>query len=51
MYSQEMLERYIPKRTVRLSNALQLKVPCFKNKTLGVKTFGYAVASLWNSIP
>ena len=28
-----------------------LKVPRFKNKTLGVRTFAYAAASLWNSLP
>ena len=33
------------------SNALLLKVPRFKNKTLGARTFGYAAASLWNFLP
>ena len=27
-----------------------LKVPPFKNKTLGARTFAYAAASLWNSL-
>ena len=41
----------MPNRTLRSSNALLLKVPRFKNKTLGAKTFAYAAASLWNSLP
>ena len=33
------------------SNALLLKVPRFKKKILGARTFGYAAASLWNILP
>ena len=46
-----MVERYMPNRTLRSSNVLLLKVPRFKNKTLGARTFAYATASLWNSLP
>ena len=38
-------------RTLRSSNVLLLKVPRFKNKTLGARTFAYAAATLWNSLP
>ena len=51
MYLQEMVERYMPKRTLRSSNALLLKVPRCRNKTLGARTFAYAAASLWSSLP
>ena len=51
VYLQEMVERYMPKRTPRSSNALLLKVPRFKNKKLGARTFAYAAASPWNSLP
>ena len=51
VYLRDMAERYMPNRTLRSSNALLLKVPRFKNKTLGARTFGYAAASLWNSLP
>ena len=46
-----MVERYMPNRTLRSSNVLLLKVPRFKNKTLGARTFAYTTASLWNSLP
>ena len=49
MSLQELMERYMPKRTLRLSDAL-LKVPRFKKKTLGARTFAYAAASLWDSL-
>ena len=51
VYLQEMVERYMPKRTLRSSDALLLKVPRFKIKTLSARTFAYAAASLWNSLP
>ena len=51
VYLRGMVERYMPNRTLRSSNALLLKVPRFKNKTLGARTFAYAAASLWNSLP
>ena len=51
MYLRDMVERYVPYRTLRSINALLLKVPRFKNKTLGARTFAYAAASLWNSLP
>ena len=41
----------MPNRTLRSSNSLLLKVPRFKNKTLGARTFAYAAAWLWNSLP
>ena len=41
----------MPKRSLRSSNALLLKVPRFKNKTSGARTFAYAAASLWNILP
>ena len=50
IYLQDMLKRYIPKRTLRSIDALQLKVPRFKNETLGTRTFAYAAGSLWNSL-
>ena len=50
VYLQEMVERYMPNRTLRSSNALLLKVPSFKNKTLGARTFANATGSLWNSL-
>ena len=51
MYLQDMVERYMSDRTLRSSNALLSKVPLFKNKTLGARTFAYAAASIWNSLP
>ena len=51
VYLQDMVERYMPNKTLRSSNAQLLKVPRFKNKTLGARTFAYAAASLWNSLP
>ena len=51
MYLRDMVERYMPKRTLRSIDALLLKVPRFKNKTLGTRTFAYAAASLWNCLP
>ena len=51
VYLRDMVERYMPNRTLRSSNALLLKVPRLKNKTLGARTFVYAAASLWNSLP
>ena len=51
VYLRDMVERYMPERTLRSSNALLLKVPRFKNKTLGARTFAYAAASIWNSLP
>ena len=41
----------MPYRTLRSSNALLLKVPHFKNSTLGARAFAYAAASLGNSLP
>ena len=46
VYLQEMVARQMLKRTLRLSNGLLLKVPRFKNKQLGARTFAYATASL-----
>ena len=51
VYLTDMVERYMPDRTLRLSNALLFKVPCFKNKTLGARTFAFAAATIWNSLP
>ena len=51
VYLHDMVERYMPNRTLRSSNALLLKFPCFKNKTLGARTFAYASATIWNSLP
>ena len=51
VYLRDMVERYMPPRALRSSNSLLLKVPRFKNKTLGARTFAYAAASLWNSLP
>ncbi len=41
----------MPSRPLRSSSALLLKVPRFMNKALGARTFAYAAASLWNSLP
>ncbi len=41
----------MPNRTLRSYNTLLLKVSRFKNKTFGARTFGYAAASLWKSLP
>ena len=46
-----MVERYMPGRNLRSSSALLLKVPRLKNKTLGARTFAYAAASIWSSLP
>ena len=46
-----MVERYMPPRALKSSNALLLKVPRFKNKILGARIVAYAAASLWNSLP
>ena len=46
-----MVEKYIPKRTLRSSNVLLLKVPRLKEKTLGTRPFAYAAACPWNSLP
>ncbi len=51
VYLRDMVERYMPSRPLRSSSALLLKVPRFKNKALGARTFAYAAASLWNSLP
>ena len=51
VYLRDMVVKYVPQRTLRSSDALLLKVPRFKNKTLGARTFAYAAASLWNSLP
>ena len=51
VYLREMVERYMPDGTLRSGNALLLKVPRFKNKTLDARTFAYAAASIWNSLP
>ena len=40
----------MPKRTLRSSDALLIKVPRSKNKALGNRTFAYAAVSLWNSL-
>ncbi len=41
----------MPNRPLRSSSALLLRVPRFKNKTLGARTFAYAAVSLWSSLP
>ena len=51
VYLRDMVVKYVPQRSLRYSDALLLKVPRFKNKTLGARTFAYAAASLWNSLP
>ena len=38
VYLRDMVERYMPNRALRSSNALLLKVPRFRNKTLGART-------------
>ena len=50
MYLRYMVERLIPRTTLRLSNVLLLKVPGFKNKTLSARTFGHAADDLWNRL-
>ena len=51
VYLRDMVERCMPSRPLRSSGALLLKAPRFKNKTLGARTFAYAAASIWNSLP
>ena len=48
---QDMVERNMHKRTLRLSDMPLLKILCFKNMKLVARMIAYAVASLWKSFP
>ena len=50
-YLPDLLSHFSPARTLRSSDKLLLTVPHYNLKSYGARTFSYAAASLWNSLP
>ena len=50
-YLQEMIKWHVPRRTLRSSSALLLKVSRCRYKTLGTRYFRYPGPTLWNDLP
>ena len=50
-YLQDLITAYIPSRPLRSQDQLLLSVPTYKLKSFGAKSFQYAAATLWNSLP
>jgi len=50
-YLSELLQLYVPSRTLRSSNQHQLAVSSWKTKSFGCRTFTFCAASYWNSLP
>ncbi len=51
LYLQDMIQQYVPSRTLRSSNELLLRVPRIKCTTLGARSFRYTGPVLWNELP
>ena len=50
-YLSELLQLYVPSRTLRSSNQHQLTVPSWKSKSFGCRTFTFCAASHSNLLP
>ena len=50
-YLADLLEDYVPTRSLRSSDTPTLKVPNFKLKTVGDRSFSSVGPRLWNSLP
>ena len=50
-YLSNLIEKYVPNRTLRSSKSNLLKVPKTRTKTLGSRAFTSAAPAVWNSLP
>ena len=50
-YLKELLVQYVPFRNLRSSHRYLLQCPKFSTKYYGKRTFLFAAASLWNTLP
>ena len=50
-YLKELLVQYVPSRNLRSSHRYLLQCPKFSTKYYGERTFLFAAASLWNTLP
>lgn len=50
-YLRELIEPYVPSRSLRSSNLNFLSKPVFKLKSYGKRSFSCAAPELWNSLP
>ena len=50
-YITDLLDRYVPMRSLRSSNQLLLKVPSTNTVSFGDRAFSVAAPKLWNSVP
>ena len=50
-YITDLLDRYVPTRSLRSSDQLLLKVPSTNNVSFGDRAFSVSAPKLWNSVP
>jgi hypothetical protein len=50
-YLSELLNLYLPSRSLRSANNLDLVIPVTRLKSYGDRSFSYAAPTLWNSLP
>ncbi len=50
-YLSDLLQIYIPKRTLRSSSSVSLVVPSVRLATMGSRAFSCAAPNIWNSLP
>ena len=50
-YLSSLLHIYTPSRSLRSSSEKLLRVPKFRTKTFGQRSFQYQAPSIWNSLP
>lgn len=51
-YLSDLLQLYVPSRNLRSScDSRLLRIPSFKRKTSGFRSFAYQASVLWNSLP
>ena len=50
-YISDMLERYVPPRVLRSKDLILLKVPPYKLKGYGLRSFSVSAPRLWNALP
>lgn len=50
-YLSDLLQHYVPARTLRSSNQSLLQIPKISSKAYGQRSFSFAASSLWNNLP